>query len=173
MSQQLSTGEKTEEYIRVPFRLTAKWREPAGHFVNRFFLKLRDNAELWAIRCPKCQRVLLPPEPVCGLCKIKIEDKEENWVKLGNQGTLVVAYHVTGSRELDPSTGWHPAGQIFGPMGCIRPDGGNEWTVLVHALDAEDMKHIKNGMRVEAVFKPREERTGTMQDIKFWRILEE
>ena len=164
---------KKEEYIRVPFRLTAKWREPAGVFVNRYFLRMRDKEELWAIKCPKCEAIWLPPEPVCGKCKIRIGDKAKNWVKLGNRGTLLVAYHVTGAREVDPSTGWHPDGQQFGPMGFIRPDGGNEWTILVHAIDAPDMKSLKNGMRVEAVWKPREERTGTMQDIKFWRIVEE
>jgi uncharacterized OB-fold protein len=161
-----------EEYIRVPFRFTAKWREPAGYYVNRFFLKMRDKTELWAIKCPKCGAIWLPPEPVCGKCKIKIEDEEKNWVKLGNQGTLLLAYHVTGAREVDPSTGWHPAGQVFGPLGFIRPDGGNEWTLLVHAIDAEDTKGLKPGMRVEAVWKPKEERTGTMQDIKFWKIVE-
>ena len=162
-----------EEYIRVPFRLTAKWREPAGIFVNRYSLGMRDKEEIWAIKWPKSPARSLPPGPVCGKCKIRIEDKAKNWVKLGNRGTLVVAYHVTGAREVDPSTGWHPDGQQFGPMGFIRPDGGNEWTILVHAIDAPDMKGLKNGMRVEAVWKPREERTGTMQDIMHGRIVEE
>ena len=163
----------SQEYIRVPYRMTLRWTEPAGYFTNRYFLKMRDNAELWGIKCTKCGNIWIPPEIVCGKCKIRIEDKEENWIKLGNKGTLLFAYQVTGAREIDPSTGWHPAGQVFNPMGFIRPDGGNEWTILAHVMDAEDTSNLKSGMRVEAVWKPREERTGTMQDIKFWRIVQE
>ena len=110
---------------------------------------------------------------ICGKCKIRIEDEEENWVKLGNRGTLLVAYHVTGAREVDPSTGWHPDGQVFNPMGFIRPDGGNEWTLLVHVMEEPDTKNLKPGTRVEPVWRPRGERRGTMQDIKFWRIVKE
>ncbi len=160
-----------EDFIRVPYRLTMKWREPAGIFVNRMFLKMRDNEELWAIKCPKCGAIWFPPEPVCGKCKITIEDKDENWVKLGKQGTLVNFYQVIGAREVDPSTGWTPAGASDKPIGCIRPDGGNEWTILSHALDVENTKNLRKGMRLEVVWKPRQERTGTMQDIKFWRII--
>jgi uncharacterized OB-fold protein len=162
-----------EELIRVPFRLTQRWREPAGIYVNRFFLKMRDKKELWAIKCPQCGAIWLPPEILCAKCNIEIEDKEENWVKLGNKGTLIHAYHVTGAREVDPSTGWQSAGQMTNPIGFIRPDGGNEWTLHCHALDAEDLSNVLPGMRVEAVWRPRQERTGTIQDIKFWRIVEE
>jgi uncharacterized protein len=162
----------TPEYIRVPCRFTAHWREPAGYYVNRFFLNIRDKEELWAVKCPQCGAVWLPPEPVCGKCKIHIEDTAQNWVKLGNRGTLLMAYHVTGSREIDPSTGWHPDGQVFGPLAFVRPDGGNEYTLMVHAIDAPDMSNLKPGMRVEVVYKPRAERRGTMQDIKFFKVVE-
>jgi uncharacterized OB-fold protein len=148
------------------------WREPAGVFVNRMLLAMRDKQELWAVKCPSCNRVLFPPEPVCGLCKIRVEDKDENWIKLGNEGTLVNFYHVTGSREIDPSTGWIPRGQSSNPIGFIRPDGGNEWTVLAHILEETDTKKLHPGMRVKAVWKPRGERKGLMSDIEFWRIAE-
>jgi uncharacterized OB-fold protein len=163
----------TQQYIKVPHRLTASWREPAGTYVNRLFLSMRDYKQLLGIKCPSCGAVWFPPEIVCGRCKIRIEDKEENWVKLGSRGTLLAAYHVTGAREIDPSTGWHPYGQVFNPIGFIRPDGGNEWTLLAHVMKDKDTTHLKPGTRVEPVWRPRHERTGTMQDIKFWKRVEE
>lgn len=163
----------TPDYIRVPHRLTASWREPAGLYVNRFFLKIRDKKEFWAVKCPKCGAVWVPPEIVCGKCKIKIEDNPQNWLKLGNRGTLLAAYHVTGAREIDPSTGWHPDGQVFNPIGFIRPDGGNEWTLMAHVMQEPDVKNLRPGMKVEPVWKPKKERTGSMQDIKCWRVVEE
>jgi len=161
-----------EALITVPHRISLTWREPAGRFVNRMFLAMRDREELWGVKCPSCERVLFPPEVVCGMCKIRIEDKEENWIRLGNEGTVVRFYKVTGSREVDPSTGWHPKGQTFNPIGLIRPDGGNEWTVLAHILEEADTSKVYPGIRVKAVWKPREERQGLMSDIKFWRIVE-
>jgi uncharacterized protein len=166
-------AEQTQEFIRVPCKFTAKWVDPAGYFVNRLFLRMRDKGELWAVKCPQCGAVWFPPEPVCGKCKIEIKDEEKNWLKLGNQGTLLLAYHVTGSREQDPITGWHPDGQVFGPLGFVRPDGGNEYTLLVHAIDEPDVNKLKPGMRVEAVWKPQAERNGSMQDIKFFRVVED
>ena len=161
-----------EDLVSVPHRLTMRWREPAGLFVNRMLLAVRDKEELWAVRCPSCERVLFPPEIVCGLCKIRIEDREQNWVKLGNEGTLVNFYHVTGSREIDPSTGWYPKGQTSNPIGLIRPDGGNEWTILAHVMEETDAKRLRPGLRVRAVWKPREARNGLMSDIAFWRVVE-
>jgi uncharacterized OB-fold protein len=137
------------------------------------FLAMRDREELWAVKCNSCKRILFPPEVICGMCKIRIEDREENWVKLGNEGTLVNFYKVTGSREVDPSTGWHPKGQTFNPIGFIRPDGGNEWTILAHILDEEDPSKLRPGIRVRAVWNPKEERQGLMSDIQFWRIVED
>jgi uncharacterized protein len=161
------------DLISVPHRLTIKWREPAGLFVNRLFLAMRDKEELWAVRCDSCKRILFPPEIICGMCKLRIEDSERNWIKLGNEGTLINFYKVTGSREVDPSTGWHPDGQTFNPIGFIRPDGGNEWTILAHVLEEEDTAKLRPGIRVRAIWKPREERKGRMSDIRFWRIVEE
>lgn len=168
----MSTSTHQGDLISVPCRLTLTWREPAGLFVNRMFLAMRDKEELWAVKCHSCNRILFPPEIVCGMCKIRIEDKEENWIKLGNEGTLVQFYQVTGSREIDPSTGWHPKGQTFNPIGLIRPDGGNEWTILAHILEETDTAKLSLGIRIKAVWKPREERQGLMSDIKFWRIVE-
>jgi uncharacterized OB-fold protein len=97
-------------------------------------LGMRDKEEIWAVKCPSCKRVLFPPEIVCGMCKIRIEDKDENWIKLGNEGTVV--------------------------------------NFLAHILEETDTTKLYPGVRVRAVWKPREERHGLMSDIKFWRIVE-
>lgn len=168
----MDSNNSKRDLIRVPCRLTLSWKEPAGIFVNRMFLAMRDKEELWAIKCPSCNRVLLPPEPVCGICKIRIEDKDESWIKLGNEGTVVNFYQVVGKREVDPSTGWHPKGQTFNPIGLIRPDNGDGWTVLAHVLEETNPAKLYPGIRVKAVWKPKEERRGLMSDIRFWRIVE-
>lgn len=168
----MSLNANNQELIKVPYRITLRWKEPAGLFANRMFLAMRDKGELWAVKCPSCKRILFPCETVCGMCKIRIEDKDENWVRLGNEGTLVNFYKVTGHQEIDPNTGWHPKGQTFNPIGLICPDGGNEWTILAQILEEEDETKLRPGLRVKAIWKPRDERKGLMSDIKFWRIVE-
>jgi len=43
-------------------------------------------------------------------------------------------------------------------------DGG-----LVHKIGETSPKDVKIGMEVEAVFKPREEREGSINDIKYFK----
>jgi uncharacterized OB-fold protein len=62
---------------------------------------------------------------------------------------------------------------VFNPIGFIRPDGGNEWTLLAHGMQDKDTTNLKPGTRVEPVWRPRHERKGTWQDIKYWRRVEE
>ena len=59
------------------------------------------------------------------------------------------------------------------PCAFIRLDGGDEWTILVHYLEMIDLEKLRRGMRVKAVWKPKEERRGRLSDISFFRIIEE
>ena len=96
-------------------------------------------------------------------------------MELSAKGTLIMA-SVIVEKERD----WVSGKEIGydNPTASIRLDGGDENTYIDHLLEegAEDkvMKGIvKEGTRVEAVFRPREERKGTMEDILYFRVIEE
>ena len=162
-------GKETEEFISIKTAVEYKNWDSYGEFLSRYFNLMKEKEEIWANRCNKCGRIAFPPIIVCGYCKIRIEDKEKNWVKLGNKGT-VLSYFVTSEKGRDRSTG-----ALLGasrPVAYVRPDGGDEYTLLPHYLEETDLSKVHVGMKVEAVWKPREERRGRMSDILYLRTIE-
>jgi uncharacterized OB-fold protein len=155
-------------YVIVDTIVHLPFKESAGLRLSRFFTALRDEAKILALKCPSCQRVIFPPRPVCGFCRITVGEKEEDWLVLKDEGT-VVSFQVASEREVDRVTG-----QLVGqpnPCGFIRLDGGDEWTILVHYLEMVDIEKLQRGMRAKAVWRPREERRGRMTDIAYFRLI--
>ena len=157
-------------YVIVDTIVHLPFRESAGLRLSKFFTTLRDEAKILALKCPQCQRVIFPPRPVCGFCRITVGEKDEDWLALSDEGT-VVSFQVATEREVDRVTG-----RIVGqpnPCGFIRLDGGDEWTILVHYLEMIDIDRLRRGMRVKAVWKPKDERRGRMSDIAYFRRMKE
>lgn len=153
-----------EQIVRLPFT------ESAGTYMSKFLIKIRDEGRIVANRCPKCHRIVLPPRIVCGFCKVEIEDRPENWIELADRGTVVDCMTI-GEREIDVVTGEFvgtPNPHLF-----IRLDGGDEWTILGHIAEETDASRYQPGARVQAVWKPKNERVGKLSDIKFFRLIEE
>ena len=155
-------------YVIVDTIVDLPFKESAGLRLSRFFTALRDEAKILALKCPKCQRVILPPRPVCGFCRVTVGEKEEDWFVLGDEGT-VVSFQVATEREIDRVTG-RVVGQP-NPCGFIRLDGGDDWTILPHYLEMTDIDKLQRGMRVRAVWRPRNERRGRMSDIAYFQMI--
>jgi uncharacterized OB-fold protein len=149
-----------ENIVNLPFK------ESVGLYLSKFFHALKEEGKILGNKCPKCQRIVFPPRVVCGWCKIRIEDKDENWIELSDQGT-VISYTLTEEREVDRATG-SMIGDYY-PCAFIRLDGGDKWTLLTHFLAEENLDTLADGMRVQAVWKPKEERRGRMTDIMYFK----
>ena len=61
------------------------------------------------------------------------------------------------------------------PNTFIRLDGGDEFTFIGHLLEEGiDLDKVEVGKtRVQAVWKPKEEREGKMRDIRYFKVIEE
>ena len=91
----------------------------------------------------------------------------EEWVEVGPGGTLA-GCTIVYVPFIDPMTGaQRPVPYGFG---LIRFDGAD--TNIYHLLDETDPAGIGVGRRVEAVFKPREERVGSLADIRHFRVVD-
>jgi len=88
-------------------------------------------------------------------------------VELGDTGTLV-SYSVVNYPFIDPETGSRRP--IPYTLGYIRLDGCD--TYLSHFVDETDPAKLTPGLRVKAVFRPREERTGRLQDVLHFKIVD-
>lgn len=137
------------------------FRYSVGRWGSKFLVELRDHKRLLGIRCPKCQKVYIPPRQVCGPCFQKMEEL----VELSNQGTLV-AYTIIRFSFIDPETG------VTRPVpygyGYIKLDGCDN--SFQHFINIEDESKVKIGARVQAVFE--ENRKGNMLDIKYFKVID-
>ncbi|MBD3253830.1 MAG: DNA-binding protein [Candidatus Lokiarchaeota archaeon] len=136
--------------IKVPYKHTA------GAYVEKFMTDIGKENKIMGVKCPKCNKVFVPPKMVCFECFEKMEE----WVEVGNQGTIkgfTVITHNTEVMPLDPPFAY----------GIIRLDGAD--TDFIHLINEGDPSKIEVGQRVEAVFKPKPRKR--ILDIKFFKLL--
>ncbi len=146
--------------LRIPYRLDIDYEYAAGAHAARFLAELRDHGRLLAVRCGGCQRVYLPPRPVCGICYLPATE----WVEVG-PGGVIVGCTVVDLPFIDPLTGeQRPVPYGFA---IIRLDGAT--TAIYHFLEETDPKKMGVGMRVRPVF--RTERKGSLLDIQHFQIV--
>jgi hypothetical protein len=132
----------SEEIEKKVFRGKIKltYKHVGGAYVERFFREIGKNKRIMGVKCPKCSKVYVPPKMICFECFEKMEE----WVEVGNQGTVkgfTVVTHSTPVMPLNPPFAY----------AIIALDGAN--TDFVHIIKESDPKKLKISMRVEAVFK--------------------
>lgn len=130
----------------------------AGAVGSRFLIELRDNARIMGTRCPKCNRVYVPARSICTDCFGQLKE----WVEVSDKGTLLTYTMDSVDNPAQPV----PAPIIYG---IIQLDGAD--TGFVHMIGGVEPEEIRIGMRVRAVFKPKEQRTASILDIKYFKPL--
>lgn len=133
----------------------------AGRYLSRFLTELRDHARVIGVKCPKCNKVYAPPKQICDPCFAEMAEA----VEVGPQGTIR-NFTILRAAFVDPETG--EARPVPYAFGNVQLDGAD--SLIQNYLVADDDSRIRVGARVEIQFQ--EERTGTMRDIKCFRLLE-
>ena len=146
--------EPQKEIPTFSIKIPAEWARSWGR-TARFAEELRDNKRIMGTKCPECGIVFCPVTSDCPKCYVPTE-----WVEIGPRGTIE-AYTICYMPSL-----WFP--DLKPPIyyGLIKLDGAD--TALIHFLSDVDIDTLKNGMRVEAVFKE-EGREGTINDIQHFK----
>lgn len=164
----MAEEKKAEEFIKVAHPWHVDYRVTAGLYGSRFLVHLRDKGKLLATRCPKCQRWLLPPLIVCAICHVKIPEYPQGWVELSGKGHLrywekVVTPQMNVLGEVKP----------LPYLLCnVQLDEGPIYSQFLGVVpDSEEEGKLKRGMRVEIEMKPKEERVGSAEDIKYFKVL--
>ena len=128
----------------------------AGIAGDHFFRALRNEGKILATPCKECGVTYVPGRMFCERCFAALED----WIEVGPSGRLesFTSVHI----DLDGNPLSEPQW-----MGLVTLDGAT--TVLVHRL--ENGGEAVMGARVEAVLEPRRRRTGSINDIRGFRVL--
>lgn len=153
-----------QELISLSAVYNVPYHWSTGQHLGRFYQELRDNATIYGNLCPKCGYCIVPPRTLCSRCYVRMG----KWIQLGPKGT-VLAFGVVEQSFWDPHEGkmrpvpyTHSYIQLDGPPGAA----------FSHILEETNPEKLKVGMRVYAVFKPREQRVGHLTDIAHFRTVE-
>jgi uncharacterized OB-fold protein len=163
MKTKLAGTALKEKDIKSKKVLITKWKPKleynwsAGVAIGHFLNQLKEG-KLVGRRCLKCERIMVPPRMFCEEC-FRTSDE---WVEVKDSGTVntyAISYLATdASRVKTPKI---PA--------VIDLDGASEGMGILHLIGEVDPKKVKIGMKVKAVWKPKDQRTGDITDIKYFK----
>jgi hypothetical protein len=132
-----------------------------GIAIGRYLAGLKEGVILGS-SCVHCRKTVVPPRTVCEWCFHPMDD----FVPLQDTGTVntyslcYVTWDVKRIKE--PET---PA--------VIDLDGASPLHGILHKLGDVDPQQISIGMRVQAIWKPENEREGAITDILYFKPIEE
>lgn len=126
---------------------------PAG---ERFLREIKDHGRFVATRCAQCQVLYLPPRLYCEQCFSELTE----WEQVPNHGHLYsfTVLHI----DLDGNP--LPGPEIYAVVNIQGTHGG-----LIHRLGQVRPEAVQIGMAVEALFREKRQRTGSILDIEYFR----
>ena len=139
----------------------AQYAWDAGVAISRYLQEFKAG-KLIGRSCPECSRVLVPPRMFCESCFCPTDD----WVTLEDTGTVLTFSRCYITWDLV---------QLEEPQmpAVIEIDGASPGMGIMHMLGEVDPEALVIGMRVRAVWKPADERTGSVTDIAYFKPLKE
>jgi uncharacterized OB-fold protein len=121
---------------------------------ERFFRAIKDEGVIMGSECPECEITYVPGRIFCERCMAELDQ----WRDVGNRGelyTFTVLFDGMDGSQLE-----QPVIVAFVRIG----DGG-----LIHRLAEIEPEEVEFGMQVEAVFKAKKDREGSILDITHFR----
>ena len=151
--------EKTTDPRRMlhwPGHMETDYIYTLGVAGERFFTEIKENGRILGAKCKRCGNTFLPPRLYCQRCFEKVIE----WINIGTKGivhTFSVAHvDIKGATLKEPI--------IYALIAFKGAEGG-----IVHKLGEMKPHEARIGMPVEAVFKPQTERSGSINDIKYFK----
>jgi len=148
---------KQKKVLVEKWTANAKYGWDEGIAIGRYLRELK-NGKITGVKCHKCNRTMVPPRIFCEWCFKPIDE----WVYLKDTGIIntfslcYVAWNMERLKEpLIPAV--------------IEIDGASPGMGIMHLISEIDPKKVARGMKVKAVWKPENERTGAITDIKYWK----
>ncbi len=146
-----------EKYLLTAYETELRYSWTSGVAISRYLRGLKDG-QLWARKCHKCGRTLIPPRMYCEECFRSTDE----WVRVEDTGTVntfSISYvNVDASRRIEPVL-----------VAVIEIEGASPGMGILHVLGEVAPGDIHVGLKVRALWKPKDERTGAITDIRYFR----
>lgn len=148
---------KAGKFLVTHYETVLRYSWTSGVAISRFLDGLKEG-ELWARKCNRCGRTLIPPRAYCEEDFVPTDE----WVRVKDTGTVntfSISYvNNDASRREKPIL-----------VSVVEIDGASPGMGILHLLGEVDPGKVEIGMKVEAVWKPKSERTGAITDIRYFR----
>ena len=141
----------------VDFAVRAEYAWDAGIAISEYLRGLKRGVILGR-ECRNCRRILVPPRMFCEEC-FRPTDR---WLEAKDTGTVntfsicYIRYDMVPLKEPEI------------PF-VLDIDGASPGMGFMHKLGEVAPDDVRIGMEVEAVWKPEEEREGSILDIRYFR----
>jgi uncharacterized OB-fold protein len=134
------------------------YKHSTGEVIGRFLAGLKEQKKIWGQRVSG-QGVVVPP---LGYSEVDASASGE-WVEVSPAGevTAVAVVH-------EPLERLHPFSQPFAYV-LVKLDGAD--TALPHVVK-DGLDKLRVGCRVEAEWKPDDQRVGSILDIACFRVID-
>lgn len=123
---------------------------------EKFFKEIKEKGRIMGTKCKQCDIVYVPAKMYCERCFEKLEE----WVNVGKRGRVhayTVAYiDMDGGKLKEPT--------IYAMIKMDGTEGG-----LVHKLGEVNLRELEINIHVEAIFRPKAKREGSINDIKYFK----
>lgn len=149
----MSEEQKPVTNIKTPMRL--EYRYSAGEATSRF-LRGIGQGKILGQRCPSCTKVYVPPRGSCPRCAVPTTDE----VRVSDKGTITTFAIVrVPSENIDVPL---PFASVH-----VLLDGAD--VPFFSVVQECPVDEIRIGMRVEAVWVPKEELAPTLASIRYFK----
>jgi len=140
-----------------PGNMQADYLYPSGVAGNRFFKHIMKNDSFLASKCPKCNKTFFPPRLYCEDCFVEIS--ENDWFEVPASGKIklsTVTMIDTYGEKLD-----NPI--VVAMINVDKTDCS-----MLGIIQTNNSNDDLVGTHVQAVFKPKNQREGTLKDIQYF-----
>jgi len=149
--QEMITGIEAPIYLQYNFT--------AGTAPARFLSQVKKGV-LTGQRCPKCANVYVPPRGSCAACGVATEEEVVLSDKATVESFTIVAIPIPNNPIQPPYI-----------IANLVADGAN--LSFIHLMSECVNEEVHIGQRVQAVWKPEEEWDYAMDNIRYFKPLDE
>ncbi len=149
--KELITGIEAPVYLKYTFT--------AGDAASRFLSQIKEG-KLVGQRCPSCDNVYVPPRGACAACGVATTDEVPVSDKATVESFTIVYIPIPGNPIQPPYI-----------VANLIPDGAN--ISCIHLMSECENEDVHQGQRVQAVWKDPEDFDYAMDNIKYFKPIDE
>ena len=150
---QLQKISRNDQISSYEFQHPLTYTYTSGIALEKYLKEIRDNERIVGTKCKECGLIYVPAILFCERCFEELDD----YIEMFNRG-IIVSYTIN-FEDLDENRLEKPV-----IIAMVQIDGAHGG--IIHKMLNIENEHVKIGMPVKIVFKPKSERTGSILDIE-------